>query len=152
MRVNVMKRVTKRSNRGGFTLTEAAVAIIFVGLGMAGLLASLASGTRSTQGSYELGRAGLLVREIREYTFAIPFNDLSTQTFAQCIDGQGDEIDFEGDSQWSQQITVSRRQDANLQAVDSSGTSNVKYVQANILYNGQSIMEAGWLVTAEAAQ
>ncbi|MDP7289276.1 MAG: hypothetical protein QGH94_14925 [Phycisphaerae bacterium] len=147
-----MKRVRKRSNRGGFTLTEAAAAIIFVGLGMAGMLASLSSGTRATQGSYELGRAGLLVRELREYTFASPFDDLSTQTYAQCIDGQGDTMDFTDDTEWSQRITVSRRQDSNLEAVDSSGTSNVKYVQANILYKGLSVLEAGWLVTAEVAQ
>ena len=152
MQRNEMKHVTNRSNRGGFTITEAAVAIIFVGLGMAGMLASVSSGTRSTQGSYELGRAGLLVREIREYTFAISFDELSTHTFSPCIDGQGDVLSFSDDNNWSQRITVSRRLDANLASVDSSGTSNVKYVQANILYNGQSIMEAGWLVTAEAAQ
>jgi len=147
-----MKRVTNRSCRGGFTLTEAAAAIIFVGLGMAGMLASLSSGTRATQGGYELGRAGLLIRELREYTFAIPFDELSTQTFSQCIDGQGDVMDFSGASQWRQRITVSRRLDADIETVDASGTSNVKYVQADILYNGQSILQAGWLVTAEAAQ
>ncbi len=147
-----MKHVTNRSNRGGFTLIEAAVAIIFVGLGMTGMLASLSSGTRSTQGSYELGRAGLLVRELREYTFTIPFNDLSSQTYAQCIDGQGDTMDFDGQSQWSQKIAVSRRQDGNLEAIDSTGTSNCKYVQASILYKNQTIMEAEWLVTAEVAQ
>ena len=61
-------------------------------------------------------------------------------------------MDFTDDTEWSQRITVSRRQDSNLEAVDSSGTSNVKYVQANILYKGLSVLEAGWLVTAEVAQ
>ncbi len=147
-----MKRTRPQSNRGGFTLTEATVAIIFVGLGMAGMLASLSSGTRATQGSYELARAGFLIREIREYTFAIPFDDLTTQTYPACIDGQGDTMDFEGDSAWSQQVTISRRRDSDLETVDLTGTSNVKYVQANILYNGQSILEAGWLVTSEVAK
>ena len=147
-----MKRVTTRSNRGGFTLTEAAVAIIFVGLGMAGMLASLSSGTRSTQGGYELTRAGFLMREIREYTFAIPFNDLVNNTYPQCIDGQGDVMGFDDSSEWQQRITVSRRQDDDLESIDTTGTSNVKYVQSNILYKGQSILEAGWLVTSEVAQ
>ncbi|MCP4379305.1 MAG: hypothetical protein GY794_24425 [bacterium] len=147
-----MKRTTTRSNRGGFTLTEAAVAIIFVGLGMAGMLSSLSSGTRATQGGYDLTRAGFLVREIREYTFAVPFDELTSQTYTQCIDGQGDAISFSGSSQWQQQITISRRQNDDLETVDSTGTSNVKYVQANILYNGQSILETGWLVTEEVAE
>jgi hypothetical protein len=147
-----MKRTTTRSNRGGFTLTEAAVAIIFVGLGMAGMLSSLSSGTRATQGSYDLTRAGFLIREIREYTFAVPFDDLTSHTYAHCIDGQGDEMSFSGSTNWQQQITISRRENDDLQTVDSTGTSNIKYVQANILYKGQSILETGWLVTEEVAQ
>ena len=147
-----MKRKRTQSDRGGFTLIEATVAIIFVGLGMAGMLASLSSGTRATQGSYELVRAGFLIREIREYTFAIPFSDLTTQTYTNCIDGQGDTMDFEDKSQWSQKVTISRRKNTDLETVDVSDTSNVKYVQANILYKGQSILEAGWLVTSEVAQ
>jgi type II secretory pathway pseudopilin PulG len=147
-----MKRARTQSDRGGFTLTEATVAIIFVGLGMAGMLASLSSGTRATQGSYELTRAGFLIREIREYTFAIPFDELTTQTYSACVDGQGDTMDFDGSNLWSQQITISRRLDSDLESEDASDTSNVKYVTANILYNGQSILEAGWLVTSEVAQ
>ncbi len=147
-----MKCTSTRSNRGGFTLTEAAVAIIFVGLGMAGLLSSLASGTRATQGGYDLTRAGFLVREIREYTFAVSFSNLASNTYSPCIDGQGDTISFSGSSQWQQQLTVSRRQNNSLETVDSTGTSNVKYVQASILYNGLSILETGWLVTEEGAQ
>jgi len=147
-----MKHVATRSNRGGFTLTEAAVAIIFVGLGMAGMLASLSSGTRATQGSYDLTRAGFLIREIREYTFTIPFNDLVNTTYSQCIDGQGDVVNFEGNSEWQQKLTISRRKDDDLESVDTTDMSNVKYVQASILYKGQSILEAGWLVTSEVAQ
>lgn len=147
-----MKRATTRSNRGGFTLTEAAVAIIFVGLGMAGMLASLTSGTRATQGSYDLTRAGFLLREIREYTFAIPFDELTTTTYSQCIDGQGEAMDFDGSGDWRQEITITRRKEDDLESIDTTGTSDVKYVQANILYNNQAILEAGWLVTSEAAQ
>ena len=146
-----MKRLRTKSDRGGFTLTEATVAIIFVGLGMAGMLASLSSGTRATQSSYKLTRAGLLIREIREHTFAIPFSDLVTQTYTECIDGNGDTIDFEDKSQWRQTITVSRRLNNDLETVDPANSSNVKYVQANIMYEGQSILQAGWLVTGEVA-
>ena len=147
-----MKRARTQSDRGGFTLTEATVAIIFVGLGMAGMLASLSSGTRATQGSYELVRAGFLIREIREYTFAIPFDELITQDYTTCIDGQGDAMDFDDKTSWTQQVTISRRKNNDLETVDTSNTSDVKYVTANILYNGQSILEAGWLVTSEVAQ
>jgi hypothetical protein len=147
-----MKHAATRSNRGGFTLTEATVATIFVGLGMAGMLASLSSGTRATQGGYDLTRAGFLIREIREYSFAIPFDDLVSTTYSQCIDGQGDAISFDGSSEWQQKITISRRLDDDLESIDSTDTSNVKYVQADILYKGQSILQAGWLVTSEVAQ
>ncbi|MBT3199161.1 MAG: hypothetical protein HN350_04515 [Phycisphaerales bacterium] len=146
-----MKRARTQSDRGGFTLTEATVAIIFIGLGMAGMLTSLSSGTRATESSYKLTRAGLLIREIREHTFAIPFDDLLTQTYSECIDGNGDAMDFEDQSHWSQTITVSRRLNNDLETVDTADSSNVKYVQANILYDGQSILQAGWLVTGEVA-
>ena len=147
-----MKRTATRSDRGGFTLTEAAVATIFVGLGMAGMLSSLSSGTRATKGGYDLTRAGFLIREIREHTFAIPFDDLVSRTYTQCIDGQGDVMNFADSGQWQQKITISRRLENDLESIDATNTSHVKYVQASILYKGQSILEAGWLVTSEVAK
>ena len=133
-------------------MTEAAVATIFVGLGMAGMLSSLSSGTRATQGSYDLTRAGFLIREVREHTFAIPFDDLVSQMYTPCIDGQGDVMDFADSDQWQQKITISRRLEDDLESIDTTDTSSVKYVQASILHKGQSILDAGWLVTSEVAQ
>jgi len=142
-----MRNITDRSARGGFSLTEAAVAIIFVGLGMAGMLASLSSGTRATRGGYELTQASLLAREIREYTFTIPFDDLTSGTYSPCVDGQGDDMTFADSVNWKQQVTVSNRIEDDLQSVDSTGTSDVKYVQAEVLYNDQTVLAVGWLVT-----
>jgi len=142
-----MRNLTLRSARGGFSLTEAVVAIIFVGLGLAGMLASLSSGTRATQGGYELTRASLLAREIREYTFTVPFNDLTNGTYTPCVDGQGYEMVFSDSDNWKQQITVSNRLKDDLQSADPTGTSDVKHVQADILYKDQPALSVGWLVT-----
>ena len=65
---------------------------------------------------------------------------------------QSDAMDFDDKTSWTQQVTISRRKNNDLETVDTSNTSDVKYVTANILYNEQSILEASWLVTSEVAQ
>jgi len=142
-----MRNITPRSTHGGFSLVEAVVAIIFVGLGLAGMLASLSSGTRATQGGYELTQASFLAREIREYTLDLPFDELTSGTYSPCVDGQGDEMAFADSGNWQQRLTVSRRLEDNLQAVDTTGTSDVKHVQAEVLYKGEPALSVGWLVT-----
>ena len=140
-----MKNATGQNACGGFSLIEAVVAIAIVALGMAGLLASLSSGTRANHEGRTGAQAVLLTREIREFTFSQPFDGLTDALYDPPIDGQGEILyDLSG---WQQEITVSYRKADSLEEVDPTETSNVKYMQAQISCEGQTIITVGWMVT-----
>ena len=136
---------TVRSAHGGFSLIEAVVATAIVALGMAGLLAVVSSGTRATHGGNELTQAVLLAGEIREFHLCQLFEDVTSHTYAHCIDGQGETIDGLGD--WGQDVTVTHRREDDLSQVDTSGTSDVKYVQVDVRHKGRVVTKMAWLIT-----
>ncbi len=140
-----MKNTTSRNACGGFSLIEAVVAIAIVGLGMVGLLVSISSGTRANHEGRWGTQAVLLAREIREFTFFQPFDSLTDTFYDPPVDGQGAILHDLSD--WQQKIAVSYHKADSLREIDPTETSNVKYVQAQISYEGRTIITVGWMVT-----
>ena len=139
-----MSRRKVRSAHGGFSLIEAVVATAIVALGMAGLLASVSSGTRATHGGNEFTQAVLLGGEIREFLLCQPFEDVTSHAYTHCIDGQGETVD--GLEDWGQDVTVTYRREDDLSQIDASGTSDIKYVQVDVRHQGQTVTTIGWLI------
>ncbi len=158
------------SGRGGFTLIEALIASIIVGLGITALLMASKSGTQVNAGAREITHAVNLGQEVREWTLKLPFadpetpdnppgpdgaedpqtfvddlDDLASVTYSPPRDASGQAIsDMTG---WSQQITLSWRAPTNISQTVSDGASEIIYVEVVISYEGQSVVTTGWLVT-----
>jgi len=165
-----MKRKNVRAGRDGFTLIEVAVATAIIGLALAALLGAVASGTRTNNAGKKLTQAVFLAQEIREWTIRLPFSDpdpgdadnppgpdgsdpqvfvddlddLMDVTYSPPRDGVGSPIaDM---TPWSETITLTWRDAANLTSTVSAGSSNVIHVQVDISCQGQPILTTGWLV------
>ena len=155
---------------GGFSLIEALVTTIIIGIGVGALMTSVGSGTRNNAAGRDLTQASLLAQEMREWTVKLPFSDqdpgdvdnppgpdgTDPQTFVDDLDdllnvtyspprdGQGLSItDMAG---WSQTIALTWRDPANLQTTVAAGSSDVIHVDLEIKQNGQSVLTTGWLV------
>lgn len=170
-----MKKVTQfargRPERRAFTLIEVVMATVIVGLGVAALLGSIASGTKANAGGQQLTTATFLAQEIREWTHRLPFkdpdpadalnppgsdgsdpqffvddlDDLMGVTYSPPRDGRGNAIP--GMVGWSETITMTWRTPSNLATVVAAGTSDMIYVQVAVSYNGKPILTTGWLVS-----
>ena len=159
------------TRRGGFTLIEAAVATIVIGLGAAALLTAVASGTRTNAAGRSITQAVLLAQEIREWTVKLPFSDpdeadmgnppgpdgadpqvfvddlddLMNVTYSPPRDGQGQPVaDMTG---WQQAITLTWRAPSDLTTAVAAGTSDTIHVQVDISHNGLNVLTTRWLVT-----
>ncbi len=164
------RRGGSRAFRRGFTLIEALIATFMVGLGVSAMMVATKSGTQVNAEARDITQAVYLWQEVREWTLKLPFKDPDTpeeypgpdtgedpQVFVDDIDdlmyvtydpprdGTGQAAsDMTG---WSQQISL-RWCDPNcIAATVSPGTSDLIYVEVTILYEGQSVLKAGWLVT-----
>ena len=134
------------------------------------MLAGTASSSRANGAGQQLTEAVFLAQELREWTLSLPFTDLDEgdmgnppgpdgtdpQTFVDDLDdlmnvtyspprdGQGNAI--AGMSNWSQEVTITWRDAADLTSTVADGASDVVYVSVEVSFRGTPIHEAGWLV------
>ena len=160
-----------RSHRSGFSLIEAVVATCIIGVGVTALLSSVAAGTRVNSEGTRVTQAVFLAQEIREWTLKLPFSDpdpadagnspgadgsdpqyfiddlddLMDLTYSPPRDGQG--IAISDMTQWSQTITLTWRNPADLTLSVSAGTSDIINVHVEIKHNGEAVLSTDWLAT-----
>ena len=165
-------RTGRRSHAGrsGFTLIEALIASVIVGVGVSAMMVATKSGTQVNAGAREFTHAINLAQEIREWTLKLPFLDPETpgnppgpdgsenpQSFVDDLDdlagvtyspprnGTGQAItDMSG---WSQKITLTWRNPDNLSATVANGASEMIYVEVLVSHGSQPVLTTGWLVT-----
>ena len=155
---------------GGFTLIEALIASVLVGVGVSAMMVATKSGTQVNAGAREITHAINLAQEIREWTLKLPFSDpdtgdqdnspgpegsdpqvfvddlddLMNVTFSPPRDGNGQPVsDLSG---WSQQITLTWRDHDNISQIVADGASEMIYVDVTVSYEGRQILTTGWLV------
>jgi len=157
-------------SRQGFTLVEALVAVMIVGLGAAAIMVSAASNTRANDTAGKLTEAVFLAQELREWTLSLPFtdpdpgdegnppgpdgsdpqdyvddlDDLMDVTYSPPRDGTGTAIAEM--SEWSQSINITWRDPDDLTSTVADGSSSIVYVEVTIAFQGSEVMKTGWLV------
>ncbi|MCJ7544020.1 MAG: prepilin-type N-terminal cleavage/methylation domain-containing protein [Phycisphaerae bacterium] len=165
-----MNRTISGRARDGFTLIEVAVATAIVGIGITALMACLVAGTRTNRAGQQLAQAVFLVQEIREWSLKLPFSDTDPDDIGNPPGSDGwdpqvwvDDLDdlmnvtyspprnacglaITGLRGWSQTITLTWRNPAQLTAVVTPGTSDMIHVQVKVAYQGRTVRSAGWLV------
>lgn len=162
--------IRRRGGRG-FTLVEAAIAIVVVGVGIVALMHAMASGTRINSEGQAITQAVFVAQEVREWTMRLPFSDedpsdannppgpdsqspqvfvddlddLMEVTYGPPRDGQGVAIaDLAG---WSQTIHLEWRDPGSLTTAVPDGDSDVVCVTVDVGRHGRDIHSASWLVT-----
>jgi hypothetical protein len=134
-----------RRTAGGFTLIEAALTTVVIGVGFVAMLQLLATGTISNVKGASLTTGVNLAKNIRESTLRLPFASLpalNNETFSPPIDSRGEVLSqMEG---WEQRIRVRAVQpeELTLEIVDS--TPDALRVTVTVWHHQRQICELSW--------
>ena len=162
-----------RAGAGGFTLIEVLMASAIVGIGMAALLTAAHSHTQANGRGRDVTQATFLAEGIREWTLTLPFRDPDTPDNSPGSDGSSpqvwvDDLDDLMDvtyspprdalgvemsdlDNWSQTITMTWRDPANLETEVTAGSSNIVHVEVTIVHNSESVLTTSWLIVERTA-
>lgn len=154
--------------RCGFTLIEAMIAMLIIGLTIAALVASTGAFSRTNAAGIDLSTAEFLIEEIRELTASLPVIDPTTGTatfgpeagetgLAQCDDLD----DFNGGSynppidinraalanfpNFTQQVQVRNVAVGNFNTVVANHSTDLYRVTVTVLMNGDPMSSATWI-------
>jgi Tfp pilus assembly protein PilV len=137
--------------RRGFTLIEAALTTVIIGVGVLALLQLLAAGTMSNVASTKLTTATNLANNINEWSLRLRYDELrdafNNKTFDPPKDALGNNLpDFSG---WTQVVDVHYVDPNRITlAVADTQVEPTSRVSVRIEHNGKMIHETCWLVTA----
>jgi type II secretory pathway pseudopilin PulG len=153
--------------KNAFTIIEALIAIILVGIAIASLVAASNSFTKANGAAAELSTAEFLVEQIKELTALLPLTDpnTGTSTFGpeagETLANYNDLDDFDGSifsppintarevlsdfAGFSQQITVQNVSNMDFQQVVADHSSYFVRTTVKILLNSKEIISASWI-------
>ncbi len=129
----------------GFTLIEAMIATLLVGIAIVSLMVSSQAFTKVNSAGINLSTAEFLIEEVRERTAPFEFDDLAAfaGTYSPPEDVQGNQLTtFAG---FSQQVTVQNVSPSDF-TVPQAG-SDFARVTVTILRNSRTISSASWIRT-----
>lgn len=139
--------------RSAFTLIEAMMVTVIIGVGVLAMLQLLAAGTMVNSESTERTTAVHLVNNFNEKVVRTPYADLRTlgtatpKEYKPPIDGM-DRVLNEY-SEWSQVVTVRYVNPENLSfTVPDAQIEPTSQVTVKILRNGNQVYQTSWIVTA----
>lgn len=129
----------------GFSLIEAMIAVLLVGLVVTALMMSNGSLTKVNAAGVDLSTAEFLTEQIREYVTALPYANLTALAAASPYSPP---IDVNGNAltqfaTFSQQVTVQAVSPADL--ITPQGGSDFSRVTVSVLQNGSPINSATWI-------
>jgi type II secretory pathway pseudopilin PulG len=152
--------------RAAFTLIEALIAIVLVGVAIVSLLVANSSFTKANAVGTDLSTAEFLIEQIRELTTTLPVVDPQdgTTTFGPeeaALAGYDDLDDFDGASfnppinadkqtlndfaAFTQQVTVENVSAADFQQVVGDHSSFFVRLTVTVLYNAKQISSTTWI-------
>jgi len=157
-----------RQYKTGFTLLDALLAVMLIGLAVAGLAASSGAFTQYNAAGVDLSTAEFLIEEIRELTAPLPAVDptsgtatIGTESGEIAVGNYDDLDDFHNKSfsppidvsrtampefsAFTQQVTVQNVSPANLTQAVANHSTDLYRVTVTITKNGQTISSASWI-------
>ncbi|HWP40742.1 MAG TPA: hypothetical protein VNL70_07440 [Tepidisphaeraceae bacterium] len=135
----------RQVRRRGFTLMEAAMTTVIVGVGFMAMLQLLATGTANNLRGVQTTTAINLAKNVREYTLKLPFDELASlhgTTYTPPIDSRGTAVS--GFDDWSQQITVQPVDPDRLTLAISDDTPEALQITVSVSYRGQAVTSINW--------
>ena len=135
----------------GFTLIEAAIVTVIVGVGIVGILQLLAAGTMANNQSTQLTTAIFLANNINERLQGHDYNTLhanwDNKTFNPPIDARGNTLATF--TNWTQIVDVQYVDPDLLSfAVPDSQVEPMSRVTVQVQHKGSTIYTASWIIGA----
>lgn len=131
--------------KGGFTLIEALIATILIGVAISAILTSSASLSNVNAAGVDLSTAEFLIGEFQERSASVAFADLSALggTYSPAEDIYGNALSgFDG---FSQVVTVLNVRASDLSTAEAG--SDFIRITVKLLRNGSEISSANWIRT-----
>jgi len=160
-------KMRNAQNKNGFSLIEALIAILLVGLAIASLMAANSSFTQANGAGTDLSTAEFLLEQIRELTTLLPVIDPETETTTfgvesgETLADYDDLDDFDNKvfsppinanrnllndfAAYSQQITVQNVNASDFEQVESDHSTYFVRITVKIFLNSKEISSASWL-------
>jgi prepilin-type N-terminal cleavage/methylation domain-containing protein len=164
-----MKR-SENKIRSGFTLIEALIATVLIGVSIAALITSNISHTQANAHGMYTSTAEFLIEEIRAMTMPMAFvepdevvdtfgpddgevdvgdyddlDDFDGVTFSPPVDVSGNNLnDF---SEYRQVVTVESVNPADFTSAVEDFDSSIVRVSVSIVMNGKQVGSTSWLIT-----
>ena len=135
------------SSRRGFTLIEAMLTTIIVGVAFTAMLQLLAVGTINNLKAAELTTGVSLARNIREYTLNTKYVNLpalNNATYSPPRDSRGTAISSL--TGWQQKLTVQSVNPSNIQQNIVDPTPAAVRVGVVVNHNNQRVCDLSWYV------
>jgi len=138
--------VNRKNCQVGFTLVEVLLAVIFVGLALASLVAGNRAFTQANAIANEMSTAEFLTEQIRERTRLAFFENLDDDdfegTYSPPIDAKGDPLpDF---AAYRQKVTVGYVENTDF-TKETNSTSRFKKIKVEIYRGTRKISETSWI-------
>ena len=140
-----MNNKHKKLYDAGFSLIEAMVASMIIGIAVVGLLLSSGSLTRVNAAGIEISTAEFLIEEVKSRCASMAYDELPAfaGTYSPPQDIYGTALtNF---SAFSQQVTVENVSNSDFTVVVAEGGSDFVRVTTRILLNGGEISSADWI-------
>lgn len=158
----------KTKNRSGFTLLEALIATVLIGVAVVAMIASNGAFTKVNGAGLTLSNAEFLLEQVREMTATLPvidpdtgnttfgaeeaslasyddLDDFDNKSFSPPIDINRSEMtDL---SAYTQQVTVNNVSHGNLETVTADHSTDIVRVTVAILLNGTEVTSSSWIRT-----
>jgi hypothetical protein len=138
-------RTARHSRHRGFTLLEAALTTMIVGVGLVAMLQLLAAGTSANLEGNEMTTGVNLAKSVRELTLKMTFNDvlgLDGRTYSPPVDSRGVAIAGFGD--WTQNVDVQAVDRDRLTLDIVEPTPQVVRVTVSVTHNAQPVCDVSW--------
>ena len=154
-------------NKRGFSLIEALIAILLVGLSIASLMAANSAFTKANGDGTDLSTAEFLFEQIRELTTLLPVIDPNTELdvfgpeAGETLANYDDLDDFDGKNfsppinalrgtlsdfaEYSQQVTVENVNPSDFEQVVADHGSCFVRITVRISKNSREVCSASWL-------
>jgi prepilin-type N-terminal cleavage/methylation domain-containing protein len=143
----------KESTRRGFTLIEAAMTTVIIGVAFTAVLQLLAAGTVCNTSSAKMTTAVTLANNINEWTIRTAYDDLREiadskgRSFDVPVDGRGEKM--EGFDGWSQVVSINYVDPFVVTSVvPDTQEEPMSRVTVVVNHNGQPVYQTNWLMGA----
>jgi type II secretory pathway pseudopilin PulG len=151
MRDAIQQRLSRRrQTRAGFTLIEAAIVTVIVGVAIVGLVQLLAAGTYANSESTELTTGIGLASNIREMAYGVAYDDIMTLDGKTCSppkNARDENIDDLAD--WKQVVTINYVDPDHLTlTVPKTQVEPVALITVTVSHNNRTVYTTDWLAAA----